>query len=165
MAREDILATLDEIRRAEITASIQYMAHHSELEHLGIEKLAKMAQEEAIEEMKHAEILAERIFFLGGRPTHTPLKDAHSSPDLLEMLKADLQLEVEAIDRLNDAIELCLKEKDAGTRLLLERILGDEEHHLEEIQGLLDMIERMGGQGGFLACICGGGVPPGAMHG
>jgi bacterioferritin len=165
MAKKDVLAILDEIRRAELTASIQYMAHHSELESLGIEKLAKMTKEEAIEEMKHAEILAERIFFLGGRPTHTPLKDAHSSPDLMEMLKADAALEVEAIDRLNGAISLCLEERDSGTRLLLERILTEEEEHLEKIRGILEMIERVGGQGGYLMCICGSGVPPGTMGG
>jgi len=70
MATEDIIKLLDEVRMAEITASIQYMAHHSELENLGVDKLAKQMKREAIEEMKHAEVLAERIFFLGGRPTH-----------------------------------------------------------------------------------------------
>ena len=163
MAKEDVLKALDEIRRAEITASIQYMAHHSELENLGVEKLAKQMKEEAIEEMKHAEILAERIFFLGGRPSHTPLKDAHSSPEILEMLKADIQLEDEAIDRLNEAIALCLAEKDGGTRLLLERILLDEEKHKGDLELIVDTFERMGSQAGYLMCICGGGVPPAGM--
>lgn len=160
MPKQDVLDTLDEIRRAELTASIQYMAHHSELENLRAERLAKQMKEEAIGEMKHAEVLAERIFFLGGRPTHTPLTDAKSSPDLIEMLKQDAELEVQAINRLNEAIALCLKEKDAGTRLLLERILSEEEHHLDDVKGLLDQIDRMGGPTGYLLCVCGGGIPP-----
>lgn len=160
MAKEDIIAKLDEIRRAEITASIQYMAHHSEYENLGMEGLAKMSKKEAIEEMQHAEVLAERIFFLGGRPTHTPLEDAKDSPDLVEMLRQDADLEVNAIDRLNGAIHLCLEEKDAGSRHLLEKILTDEERHLGELQQMLDNIERFG-VGGMMMCVCGSGVPMG----
>lgn len=165
MAKADILNLLNEIRRAEITASIQYMAHHGEYENLGIEGLAKASKREAIEEMQHAEILGERIFFLGGRPDHTPLVDAHSSPDVMEMLRADIELEEHAIERLNRTIALCIEEKDAGTRLLCEKILVDEEHHLAELQGIVDMQERFGPQG-FLMCVCGSGVPaPGMPHG
>ena len=161
MAKEAVIKALDEIRRTEITASIQYMAHHSELENLGIEKLAKMMKREAVEEMKHAEVLAERIFFLGGRPTHTPHQDAEDSPDVLEMIRQDLRLEEEAVVRLNDAIALCLDEKGAGSRTLLEGILEDEERHLDQLQQILDTAERMGPTG-FLMCVCGSGVPLGS---
>ena len=158
MAKEDVIARLDEIRRAEITASIQYMAHHSELEHLGVDKLAKQMRKEAVEEMKHAEALAERIFYLGGRPSHTPLKDAEDSTDVLEMIRQDIRLEEDAITRLNEAIAFCITEKDAGTRSLLEGILADEEHHLEELTQIIDISERLG-PAGFMMCICGSGVP------
>ncbi|MHC4469417.1 MAG: ferritin-like domain-containing protein [Planctomycetota bacterium] len=158
MAKEDVIKLLDEVRRAEITASIQYMAHHSELENLGVDKLAKQMKREAIEEMRHAESLAERIFFLGGRPSHTPLRDAKDSPDILEMIKQDVELESEAIERLNQGIALCIEETDAGTRKLLEDILLEEEHHLDELNLILETAERMG-PAGFMMCVCGSGVP------
>ena len=165
MATEDIVKVLDEIRRAEITASIQYMAHHGEYENLGMEGLAKMSKKEAIEEMQHAEVLGERIYFLGGRPTHTPLRDAESSEDVLEMIAQDVKLEEEAIERLNAAIVLCLEEKDAGTRLMLEPILVDEERHIDELRMILTQIERFGGGPmGAMMCVCGSGVPMGGGH-
>jgi bacterioferritin len=158
MAQEDRIKILNVIRQAEITASIQYMVHHSELENLGVEKLAKMMKREAIEEMKHAEVLAERVFFLGGRPVNTPLRDAVDSPDIIEMLRQDVRLEEEAIERLNEAIALCIEDRDGGTRRLLEDILLEEEKHIGELQLILESAERMG-PAGFLMCVCGSGVP------
>ncbi len=162
MAKEDLIAALDEIHRAELTATFEFLAHASELRNMGAVRLAETMQAEAGEELAHAGIIGDRIYFLGGRPTYTTLAETHPTDNLVDVVERIVTMEMGAIARLNRAISICHAENDAGTRVMLEAILIDEETHLSEAQLMLGQIESMGPQG-YLMCICGGGVP-GATH-
>ena len=144
--QDQVIELLNEARKAEITSAIQYMAHHDEFEFMGLFGLAKILREEAIQEMRHAEWLAERVLYLGGRPANTLLKEVVSEPDVVKNLKADIELEKEALVRLKKGIQLCFEAGDHGSRQLLEKILLDEEKHLEKFEQLLEMVEKLGPQ-------------------
>ncbi|RME81706.1 MAG: bacterioferritin [Planctomycetota bacterium] len=146
MASDKVIEVLNEIRRSELTASIQYMAHHDEYEHLDIPYLAQMTRREGIGEMKHAEKLAQRVLFLGGRPANSLLHPVFSSPDIKENLQKNLEHEKEAIERLNKAIQICIEEGDHGSRQLLDEILKDEEEHVDELENAIEFLEKMGDQ-------------------
>jgi bacterioferritin len=140
-----VLEILEKALAEEHTAIAQYMAHHYLIDDAGYSKLAEMVKEEAVDEMKHAEHLAERIMFLGEVP---PYK-LHAPPQtkkapIADLLKADLSLEEGAIDLYNQGIQICHAEGDAGSRLLLEKILLDEEKHKQDLQEKLDLIKLHG---------------------
>jgi bacterioferritin len=158
MAKADVVAALVEIRRAEFTAAIQYSANAAELRNQGIEKLASEMEGEAAEELSHAAVLADRIFFLRGELDNTPLGEVKSDSDLAGILRISLDMERAAVARYNDAIGLCLAEGDSGTRLVLEGILAGEEAHVAKYDLMLSQIEKLG-RDTFLMCVCGSGVP------
>lgn len=158
MAKEEILNALIEMRRAEFTATIQYSAQAAQLRNQGIDRLAGKMEDEAAEELDHARILADRIFFLGGDLDNRPLGEAQSSRDLTEIIRQNLEMERGAVRRYNQAISLCLAEGDSGTRLVLEDILRGEEDHVARYELMLSQIDQMG-QDSFLMCVCGSGVP------
>ena len=107
-------------------------------------KLAKFEYEESIDEMKHADQLTERILFLDGLPNFQLLGRLRIGESVEEILKADLELEHDAIPLLKDAIEHCEKVRDYVSRDLLASILDSEEDHVDTLEQQFDMIERMG---------------------
>src|SRR5678809_375251 len=115
-----IIDALNDILTGELTAINQYFVHYKMLENWGYLRIAKKKKEESIEEMKHADELIERILYLDGVPNLQRLGPVKVGQDPLEMHKLDLELEQEAVARLNKAIVLCLDKRDAGTRELLE---------------------------------------------
>jgi bacterioferritin len=157
MADNDLIPLLDEIHGAELTAALSFTAHAAELRHLGAVKLADAMQSEAVEELGHAAAIADRLYFLGGRPTFRT-GEVSSTDKITDMVQRIVDMEREAVGRLNRAIGACVERKDAGTRLMLETILAEDELHLAEAQQMLAQIDSMGPQG-YLMCICGGGVP------
>ena len=128
----------------ELTAINQYWLHYRTLNHWGVRKLAQKEREESIYEMKHADVLAERILFLDGLPNFQAINKLKVGETVEEILKADLALEMEAIPLLRDAIQHAESVRDYVSREIFERILESEEEHVDFLETQFDMIERMG---------------------
>jgi bacterioferritin len=145
-AGPEIIAALNDILTGELTAINQYFLHAKMCENWGILGIAKVQRAESIDEMKHADELIDRILYLDGLPNLQKLGRLRIGETLTEQFTSDKALEEEAIPRLNKAIELCRDAGDNGTVHLLERILVEEEHHLDWLETQLDLIERIGEQ-------------------
>ena len=128
----------------ELTAINQYWLHYRVLADWGVHKLAEYERHESIDEMKHADILAERVLFLGGLPNFQAIHKLKVGETVEEILRADLAMEHEAIPLLRDAIEHCEKVRDYVSREIFARILESEEEHVDFLETQFDMIERMG---------------------
>lgn len=139
-----VIDFLNEALKNELTAINQYFLHSKMLDNWGVSKLAKFEYEESIDEMKHADKLAERILFLDGLPNFQLLGRLKIGESVEEILKADLALEHEALPALKDGIEHCEKVRDYVTRDLFAEILESEEEHVDTLEQQFDMIERMG---------------------
>ena len=140
----DVIAALNDILTSELTAINQYFVHYKMLENWGYFRIAKKKREESIEEMKHADELIERILYLDGIPNLQRLGPVRVGQEAVEMHQLDLELEREAIARLNKAIVLCLDKRDAGTRELLEHVLKEEEDSIEWLEAQLSIIKDIG---------------------
>jgi bacterioferritin len=114
------------------------------LDHWGVKRLAKFEYGESIDEMKHADKLAERILFLDGLPNFQLLGRLRIGETVEEILKADLELEKEALPTLRDGIAHCETVRDYVSRDLLATILESEEEHVDTLEQQFDMIEQMG---------------------
>ena len=142
---EKVIEYLNEALKNELTAINQYFLHYRMLDNWGIKKLAKFEYEESIDEMKHADQLTERILFLEGLPNFQLLGRLRIGENVEEILKADLELEHDAIPLLKEAIDpLRTGSHDYVSRDLLASILESEEEHVDTLEQQFDMIERMG---------------------
>jgi bacterioferritin len=139
-----VIAVLNQVLKAELTAINQYFLHAEMCENWGYMRMAKVMKKESIEEMMHAEKLMERILYLDGTPNMTDYFKINIGQTLKAQLQNDLQLEYDAVKRLNPGIETCVKASDNGSRELLEKILMDEEHHIDWLEGQLHAIQEMG---------------------
>lgn len=139
-----VTAILNEVLKAELTAINQYFLHAEMLENWGYERLAKHTRKESIEEMTHAEKLMERILLLDGAPNMTDYFKINIGQNVKAQLKNDLDLEYAAVKRLNDGVKSCVAAGDNGSRELLEKILLDEEHHIDWLEAQLHAIDEMG---------------------
>ncbi|MCC6941471.1 MAG: bacterioferritin [Novosphingobium sp. 32-60-15] len=128
----------------ELTAINQYWLHYRMLDNWGVKKLAEYERHESIDEMKHADLLADRILFLDGLPNFQALGRLRVGESVEEILKADLALEMDALPLLRDAIAHCETVRDFVSRDLFQKILESEEEHVDVIEKQFDMIERMG---------------------
>jgi bacterioferritin len=128
----------------ELTAINQYWLHYRVLKNWGVEKLAEYERHESIDEMKHADTLADRILFLEGLPNFQALHKIRVGESVEEILKADLELELEAIPLLRDAIQHCENVRDYVSREVFARILESEEEHVDFLETQFELIERMG---------------------
>ena len=137
----------------ELIAINQYFLHAKMLKNWGLKELAEHEHHESIDEMKHADKLSERILFLDGLPNFQNLGKLHIGEDPLEVLKADLALELEALPTLKDAIAYCEQVGDYVSRDLFAGILESEEEHIDWIETQLGLIERLGVQNYLLAKI------------
>jgi len=125
-----IIDALNLDRAYELAAIVQYMGHHYEAEGLESPAVIDIFKKTSIDEMKHAEMLAEKIVYLGGVPVQKPTEVIRGG-ELKKMIKDDLAAENGAIKRYKEHIKLCEKEGDPATRLMLEQILSDEEDHAD----------------------------------
>jgi bacterioferritin len=130
MAKEKIIEALNLDRADELAAIVQYMMHHYTAEGLESPAVMDIFKETAIDEMKHAEALGERINYLGGVPVKEP-SEIKTGGDLRKMIADDLEGENRAIANYKVHIKLAAEEGDPATRLLLEGILSDEEGHAD----------------------------------
>ena len=139
-----VIEYLNEALKNELTAINQYFLHYRMLDHWGVRRLAKFEYGESIDEMKHADKLAERILFLDGLPNFQLLGRLRIGESVEEILKADLALEMEALPLLREAIAHCESVKDYVSRDLLTTILDSEEEHVDMLERQFDMIKQMG---------------------
>lgn len=128
----------------ELTAINQYFLHARILRHWGVTKLGKHEYEESIEEMRHADELIERILFLDGLPNVQRLNKIHVGETVEEILKSDLALEEKATADLREGIAYCESVRDYVSRDLLQKILGNEEEHVDFIDRQFDLIKKIG---------------------
>jgi bacterioferritin len=128
----------------ELTAVNQYWLHYRMLDNWGVKKLAAYERHESIDEMKHADMLAERILFLDGLPNFQALGKLKIGEGVEEVLRADLEVEYEACPLLKEAIAHCEQVRDYVSREIFERILENEEEHIDFLEKQFDMIKRMG---------------------
>jgi bacterioferritin len=128
----------------ELTAVNQYFLHARTLEHWGVTKLGKAEYSESIEEMKHADLLIQRILFLDGLPNVQRLDKVLVGETVQEILEADLKLEEKALGDLREGITHCEHVRDFVSRDLLVQILEDEEKHVDFLERQFDLIGKIG---------------------
>lgn len=142
--QQEILDQLNVLLSAELTAINQYILHGEMCGDWGYGKLHDVIEKRAIQEMKHAEKLIERILFLEGRPIVSELNKISIGDTVLKQFENDHLAEQEAVDLYNKSVALATKLGDNGTKMLLESILTDEEAHIDLIESQLSMVEQMG---------------------
>ena len=141
---DKVLETLNMVLADELTAINQYIVHGEMASDWGYEALHEIAEKRAIDEMKHAEMLIERILFLEGKPIVTELKAIHIGDTVEKQIANDQKSELEAIKAYNQSIKIAGEYDDFGTRELFEKILKDEEAHLDVLESQQSQIEQMG---------------------
>lgn len=141
---KEIIAALNEVLEAELTAINQYFLHAKMLKDWGYTKLASKVRAESIDEMKHADALIERILYLDGVPNVQKLGRIRIGETVPEMFASDKALEIAAIPRLNQHIRLCREQDDDGSRQLLSEILRSEEEHLDWLETQEHLIGELG---------------------
>jgi bacterioferritin len=141
-----VIEFLNEQLTAELTAINQYFLHAKMQENWGYSKLAAHTRHESIDEMRHAEVLADRILFLEGLPNFQRLFPLRVGETVREQFNADMKIEVEAIDRLRRGIEYMRSVGDVTSAKIFEDILADEEHHVDYLETQLHLLETLGEQ-------------------
>ena len=139
-----VIELLNEALKNELTATNQYWLHYRLLDNWGVKRLAAFERGESIDEMKHADRLAERILFLDGLPNFQLLGRLRIGETVEEALRADLDLELEAVEQLKGAIQHCEIVRDYVSRDLFAEILENEEAHVDALETQFEMIARMG---------------------
>jgi bacterioferritin len=139
-----VIEFLNEQLTAELTAINQYFLHAKIQENWGYTKLAKYTRAESMDEMRHAEVLTDRILFLDGMPNYQRLFPLRIGSSVEEIFRCDREIEVEAIDRLKRGIEHMESVKDYVSRDLFAAILKDEEHHIDYLDTQLEIIAKIG---------------------
>ena len=139
-----VIDVLNEILTAELTGINQYFIHAMMCHNWRYERLAKHSRQESIEEMKHAEEIIDRVLYLEGVPNMQRYLKINVGQNVPEQHQFDLQLERDAVARLNPGIELARAKGDNGTRALLEKMLADEEQHVEWLEAQLQQIQEIG---------------------
>ncbi|MCU1656405.1 MAG: bacterioferritin [Pseudonocardiales bacterium] len=143
---KEIITLLNEQLTAEITAISQYFLHAKMQEDWGFTGLAKHTRAESYEEMRHAESLTDRILFLEALPNYQRVNPLRIGQAVDEQLRSDLELEMEAIGRLRPGIELMRSRGDVISARIFEKILEDEEEHVDYLETELELIEKLGEQ-------------------
>ncbi|KPK50823.1 MAG: bacterioferritin [Myxococcales bacterium SG8_38_1] len=144
---DEVIKVLNEVLTSELTAINQYFIHSKMCEDWGFQRLAAKKKEESIEEMKHADAVIARILFLEGVPNMQRYFPVKVGEDPIEQHKVDVELEYDAVKRLNAGIRTCLDKGDNGSRELLEMILQQEEEGIDWLEAQLHLIEAIGKEG------------------
>jgi bacterioferritin len=141
-----VIEFLNEQLTAELTAINQYFLHAKMQENWGYSKLAAHTRHESIDEMRHAEVLTDRILFLDGLPNFQRLFPLRIGETVREQFNADMLIEVEAVDRLRRGVEYMRSVGDITSAKIFEDILADEEHHIDYLETQLHLLETLGEQ-------------------
>jgi bacterioferritin len=145
MAMSKVIDALNAARGRELTAILQYMEAHYELEDQQFPKLAKEMKKIAFVEMKHAEKLAERILYLNGTPNMKPDGEIQKGLDIAGFLELSKGLETDAIKMYNDSIRLCAAEGDDGSKEVFQDLLEAEEEHFDFFDNTESHVKNLGG--------------------
>jgi len=145
-ADDRVLEFLNEQLTAELTAINQYFLHYKMQQNWGWVKLARHTRAESIDEMRHAETLAERILFLDGLPNFQRLFPLRIGQTIVQMLESDLAVETEAVDRLRRGVEYMRGVGDITSANIFESILADEEEHIDYLETQLGLVSQLGEQ-------------------
>jgi bacterioferritin len=143
---EEVISVLNEVLTSELTAINQYFIHSKMCEDWGFQKLAAKKRGESIEEMQHADAVIARILFLEGVPNMQRYFPVKVGEDAIEQHRLDLELEYDAVKRLNDGLAVCREKGDNGTHELLKTILQQEEEGIEWLEAQLHVVEAIGTQ-------------------
>ena len=141
---DQIIELLNDVLTAELTAVNQYFVDAKMIGNWGYDRLAAKFREDSIDEMKDADELIERILYLEGLPNLQRLGTVRVGETVKEKLMAALEVEREAIERLNAGIAACTSHGDNGSRELLETILTGEEEHADWLETQLELINQLG---------------------
>lgn len=141
---EKVIERLNEALFLELGAVNQYWLHYRLLDDWGLQKLAQKERKESIEEMEHADSLIARIIFLGGHPNLQTISSLRIGQSVKEILECDLAGEYEAHESYSKSKEICNTERDYVSKNLFEKLLEDEEGHIDFLETQLDLLERVG---------------------
>lgn len=139
-----VIEYLNKALRHEMTAVNQYWLHYRLLDDWGFSKLAKKQREESIEEMQHADMLIDRIIFLEGFPNMQELDPLMIGQNIKEILECDLKAEYSARELYMEARDVCRKAEDYGSMEVFEKLIGDEEGHIDWLETQLDNLKAIG---------------------
>jgi bacterioferritin len=140
---DQVIAKLNEALREELTAINQYFVHAEMCHNWGYHRLGQYIRKQSIGEMKHAEEILERVLFLDAKPAMDPLP-LSIGVDVRAQLRNDLDLELKAVVMYNDAVKIAAEAGDNASRELFERLLKDEEEHVDFLETQLHLIEQIG---------------------
>jgi bacterioferritin len=141
---KDVIDLLNEVLAGELVAINQYFLHAKMCKNWGFLRIAHKVRDESIDEMKHADRLADRILFLEGLPNFQRLDKLNIGQTVPEQFRSDLDLEYRAVKRLNDGIQLCRDRGDNASEELLTDILVSEEEHVDWLETQIKLIEHLG---------------------
>jgi bacterioferritin len=139
-----VIATLNQALKEELTAINQYFLHAEMCENWHYDRLGGYIKKQSIDEMKHAEALVERILFLDATPSLTEPMQLTIGKNVKEQIESDLKLEIEAVALYNHAIQVATEEADNASRELFERLLKDEEEHVDWLEAQVHQIHEIG---------------------
>ncbi len=141
---EEVIAVLQDVLCAELTAVNQYFIHARMCENWRFKRLAEHTKKESIEEMQHAQKVIDRILYFDGQPNMQKYMKINVGRTVKEQFEYDLEVEYQAVPRLNRGIEVARDKGDNGTRALLEEILRDEEEHVDFLEAQIALMKSIG---------------------
>ncbi len=142
--KPEVLEVLAKMLKEELGAISEYFIHAEMCENWGYKKLSGHTKKESINEMKHAEKLIEHILFLDGAPNLNDMPKLVVGKDVKQQFENDLALEKNAVAEYNAGIAVCRKAGDQASADLLQKILADEEEHVDYLEEQLGLIEQIG---------------------
>jgi bacterioferritin len=140
----EVIALLNEQLTSELTAINQYFLHAKMQQNWGFTELAAKTRAESIEEMQHAESVTDRILFLDGLPNYQRMFSLRIGQTVREQFQADLSVELEVVARLRPGITMCREKRDITSANLLEKILANEEEHIDYLETQLSLMDSLG---------------------
>jgi bacterioferritin len=149
----EILQLLNEQLTSELTAINQYFLHSKMQHSWGFTELAAHTMAESFEEMRHAELLTDRILLLDGLPNYQRLFSVRIGQTVREQFESDLAIEMEVVERLRPGIALCREHRDTTSAVLLETIMADEEQHIDYLETQLELMGTLGEQLFLAQCV------------
>jgi bacterioferritin len=141
---EKVIEELNAALSAELTAIVQYMTQSEMCNNWGYKQLGERTKKRAIEEMKHAEGLIERIIFLEGMPRIEVGLKPQLGGNVQQQMEINLKDELDAVRQYNHAVQVCTQASDDGSRTLFEHMIQDEERHVDYLEAQVHAIEEMG---------------------